>query len=338
MKALTLNEVCDPPKFAIEDAPMPVAQKGEAVVRMAAAGLNHRELWIVKGQYPGMALPATLGADGAGTVASVGPGGDDALVGQDVVLYPGLDWGDDPQYPAAQFGLLGMPGPGTIAEYICVPVQNIFPRPAHLDPLQAAALPLATLTAWRGLVTKAGLKSGERLLITGVGGGVAVQALALASAMGVETWVTSGSDDTIAWAVAHGAAGGVNYNKEKWGKELASLAGPIDAVFDGAPASGYPQYGRALAMGARVVIYGSTAGMAFPVNAPELFLKNLKIMGTNVGNIEEFSAMLDFVNEHKLTPEVERVFPFDEAVDAIAFLGEGHSLGKVMIEIAPEAG
>lgn len=337
MKALTLKEISDPPKFALEETPMPVAKEGEAIVRLAAAALNHRELWIVKGQYPGMELPATLGADGAGAVDSVGPGGDDGLVGQDVVLYPGLEWGDDPQYPAAQFGLLGMPGPGTIAEYICVPAQNIFPRPAHLDVHQAAALPLATLTAWRGLVTKAGLKSGERLLITGVGGGVAVQALALAKAMGVETWVTSGSDETIAWAMEHGAAGGVNYNTEKWGKELASKAGPIDTVFDGAPASGYAQYGRSLAMGARVVIYGSTAGMSFPVSAPELFLKNLHISGTNVGNIEEFSAMLDFVNEHKLTPEVERVFPFEEAADALAFLGENHSLGKVVINIGSGA-
>lgn len=337
MKALTLKEVCVPSKVVIEDVVMPIAAEGEVIVRLAAAGLNHRELWIVKGQYPGMALPATLGADGAGTVFGVGPGGDAALVGQDVVLYPGLDWGDDPRYPAARFGLLGMPGPGTIAEYIRVPARSVFPRPAHLDPIQAAALPLATLTAWRGLVTKAGLKSGERLLITGAGGGVAAQALALASAMGVETWVTSGSDDTIAWAVAQGAAGGVNYKREKWGRELAAMAGPIDAVFDGAPATGYAEYGRALAMGARVVIYGSSAGMTFPVNGPELFLKNLQIMGTNVGNIDEFSAMLYFVDKHRITPVIERVFAFEEAAAAIDFLGEEHCLGKVVIEIEPGA-
>jgi zinc-binding alcohol dehydrogenase/oxidoreductase len=102
-------------------------------------------------------------------------------------------------------------------------------------------------------------------------------------------------------------------------------------VFDGAPASSYANYGRALNMGARVVIYGSTGGLQFPVNAPELFLKNVTVMGTNVGNLEDFKAMLAFVSEHRLEPVIERSFRLDQAAQALAFLQEKHQLGKIVI-------
>ena len=184
MRALLLREAATPAK--VEQVEDPQAAASELVVSIRAAALNHRELWIGRGLYPGMKLPTTMGADGAGVVTSVGSGVDPARIGEEVVLYPGLQWGDDPRFPAAAFGLLGMPGPGTVAEQIAVPAASALPKPAHLDFLQAAALPLAGLTAWRGLVTKAELRAGERLLITGVGGGVAAQALGLAVAMGAE--------------------------------------------------------------------------------------------------------------------------------------------------------
>ena len=233
MRALFLKDAETAP--AIQTVEDPAAGAADAVVSLRAAGLNHRELWIAKGQYPGMTLPATLGADGAGVVETVGSDGDQALSGQEVVLYPGLGWGDDLRFPSAGFGLLGMPGPGTIAESIAVPADNLFPKPTHLDFAQAAALPLAGLTAWRGLTTKAGLREGEALLITGIGGGVAMQALDFAVAMGARVWVTSSSQETIDLAVQRGAQGGVVYTDEGWAKTLGKAAGPIDVVFDGGP-------------------------------------------------------------------------------------------------------
>lgn len=332
MRALILTDISGPgPAIGIVDDPTP--GDGEVVVRLAAAALNHRELWICKGQYPGLALPATLGCDGAGVIEAVGPGVDPTRLGEDVVIYPGLGWGDDPRVPSAAFGLLGMPGPGTIAERIRVPVSHLFGKPDHLSWQQAAALPLAGLTGWRGLTTKGGLQAGERLLITGAGGGVAAQALMLARAMGAEVWVTSGADETIEWAVQNGAAGGVNYKADQWGRQLAKQAGPIDLVLDGAPAGGFAAYGRALAPGARIVIYGSSGGPAMTINAPELFLRNWTIIGSNVGNIEEFSAMLDFVAQHRIVPQIERVFPFEQASQALAFLEAGHNIGKVVIDM-----
>jgi len=333
MLALSLKSPDGLAAVSLDDVPKPQPGPGELRVALKAAALNHRELWIVKGQYPGMSLPATLGCDGAGIVDAVGDGLDRSLIGREVVLYPGLGWGDDPAYPAASFGLLGMPGPGTIAEAIVIPAASAIARPAHLGWAEAAAIPLGVLTAWRGLVTKAGLRAGEKLLITGIGGGVATLALKLAVALGAEVFVTSGSDETLAKAQSLGAKGGFNYKDETWKKSLAKAAGGIDVVFDGAPASGYAAYGRALSMGARIVVYGSTGGMSFPVNAPELFLKNLRLIGTNVGNPAEFEAAIAFVAEHRIEPVIDRRFTLHEAKDALAYLETGHSFGKVVITL-----
>lgn len=334
MRALTLPTADGLGAAKLDTIPTPEPGAGQVRVALKAAALNHRELWIAKGMYPGMALPATMGCDGAGVVDAVGEGVDDALIGREVVLYPGLGWGDDPRWPAPAFALLGMPGPGTVADYIVLAAEDALLKPAHLDFANAAALPLAILTAWRGLVTKAELKAGETVLITGIGGGVAAAALQLAVAMGANVYVTSGSDETIAKAVAMGAKAGFNYHDETWKKALGKATGGIDVVFDGAPASGYPAYGRSLNLGARVVVYGSTGGMAFQVNAPELFLKNIRLMGTNVGNRAELEAALAFVADHRIVPAIDRQFSLDQATDALAHLETSHGFGKVVIEIA----
>jgi zinc-binding alcohol dehydrogenase/oxidoreductase len=334
MKALILEATEGPERAVVKDIATPHPKAGEVLVAIKAAALNHRELWITRGQYPGM-LPApfTLGCDGAGVIEAVGEGVDQQLIGQAVVLYPGLNWGPDPRLPAAAFGLLGMPGPGTIAEKISVPAANALPKPAHLNFSQSAAIPLAGLTAWRGLFTKGGLKAGEKLLVTGIGGGVAMMALQMAHQLGSSVYVTSGSEETIARAVALGAKAGFNYKDEGWRKALPKASGGIDIVFDGAPAASYGNYGRALNMGARVIVYGSTGGVQFPVNAPELFLKNIALIGTNVGNLEDFKAMLAFVEQHQLEPVIERSFPLDASPEALLFLKDQHRFGKIVITV-----
>ncbi len=331
MRVLGLQAADGLDAVSLNTVPNPLPGRGEVRVALRAAALNHRELWIMRGQYPGMALPATLGCDGAGVIDAVGEGGDAAMIGQEVVLYPGLRWGDDPLYPAADFGLLGMPGPGTLADAIVAPATSAIAKPPHLDFAAAAAVPLAALTAWRGLVTKAAIRPGEKLLVTGAGGGVATFAILLGVAMGAKVFVTSGNDATLARAQTLGASAGFNYNDEAWRKALPKATGGIDVVFDGAPGAGYASYGRALSMGARVVVYGSTGGMSFPVNAPELFLKNVQLIGTNVGNLAEFAAMIAFVAKHSIEPVIDRSFKLDEAKAALSYLENGHSFGKIVI-------
>ena len=336
MKALVLEKVGGPENAVLRDEPRPALPAGEVRVAIRAASLNHREIWIAQGQYPGLKLPCSLGADGTGVVTEIGEGVAASLFGREVVLYPGRNWGDDRRFPSRRFALFGVPLPGTIAEEIVVPAENVFDKPAHLSFVEAACLPTAAVTAWRGLVGKAALRAGEKLLITGIGGGVATFALLFGRAMGAEVFVTSSSQDTIAKAIALGAKAGFNYREPNWSKALLEASGGIDVVFDGAPAGGLPEYSRALATGGRIVIYGSTGGVQMTMAAPDLFLRHATLFGTAMGDLIDFRDMLAFVGEHRIMPVVEQTFPFDQAQQALLHLAKGHSFGKIAISIGAE--
>jgi NADPH:quinone reductase-like Zn-dependent oxidoreductase len=333
MKALILSRAEGPEAAALQTIDTPSPAAGEVRVALKAASLNHRELWILRGQYPGMRLPSILGADGAGIVNAVGPGVDPALVGREVVLYPGTGWGDNPHYPGKNFALFGMPLAGTLAEAICVPAENAVEKPASLSFEEAACLPTAGLTAWRALTVKARVSAGEQVLVTGIGGGVAVWALKFALALGAKVYVTSGSEDKLRQAAALGASGGINYTQDKWGKALGQLAGRIDVVIDGAPSGSLTQYSRCLSMGARVVLYGSTGGTDVQFSAPDLFLRHASLLGTAMGTLEDFHNMLAFVDRHRIQPVIDKRFTLDTARQALISLQNDHGLGKITVVI-----
>ena len=211
MKAAVLEGVEKP--IVIREVADPVAAPGFAVVRLKAAALNHRDLWIQQGRYAGLKFPCIPGSDGAGVVAATGSAADGAWVGREVIINPSLDWGDDPRAQGPKFRILGLPDDGTWSEAITIPAANLAPKPAHLSWEQSAALPLAGLTAWRALFTRAQLHSNETVLITGIGGGVALFALQFALAAGARVFVTSSSAEKLARARALGAAGGANYRE-----------------------------------------------------------------------------------------------------------------------------
>ena len=332
MKAIVLNEPAGIETAILKDEPTPAPQPGEVRVAIKAASLNHRELWIGRGQYPGMKLPSILGADGAGTVDAVGDGVDAGLVGKDVILYPALNWGPSPDFPSKSFCLLGMPVPGTLAEYICVPAESALAKPSYLSFETAAAFPTASLTAFRALTVKGKTKAGDKVLITGIGGGVATFALKFAVAMGAEVYVTSGNEENIQRAKSLGAKDGFNYKDESWGKAARAASGGFDVIIDGAPAASYAAYGRALNYGARIVLYGSTSGVQFPVNAPELFLRHATVYGTAMGNLEDFTAMLAFSETHRIEPVLHKTFAIEDISQAFAELERNH-FGKVVVRL-----
>ncbi len=174
MKALRLDEIGGPQSLRVAEIERPVVREGEALVRVRAAALNRRDLYITQGLYPKIRLPITLGSDGAGEIAELGAVVADLNVGDEVVIDPMLGWGDDPRlWDAAKSTILGMPRDGTFAHYVAVPIDNLFRKPAALSLEQAAAIPLAGLTAYRAVFTRGALQPGETVLITGVGGGVA---------------------------------------------------------------------------------------------------------------------------------------------------------------------
>lgn len=331
MKALYLETADGPESVQVRDVETPAPKAGEVRIAVKAASLNHRELFITHGQYPGMSLPTSLGCDGAGVVDMVGEGVTDANIGDEVVIYPGRNWGSNRHAPGADFGLLGMPFDGMVAEYVCVPVGNLAPKPAHLSFEEAAAVPLTGLTSWRALMFKGQLQPTDTLLISGVGGGVATFGLAFAVALGANVYVTGESDEIIARAVDMGAKGGLLYTDPEWRRQVGKLTGGVDVVLDGAPSPSFANYVRAINPGARIVIYGSTAGNEVKFNATDIFLKSASIIGSQVGDPQDFRDMLQFIDKHRIKPVIERTFPLADAREGLLHLRDSHKFGKIVV-------
>jgi len=329
MKAAVFTGIKQP--LAIQQLPDPVAGPGQAVVRLKAAALNHRDLWTQLGLYPNITLPIILGSDGAGVVSTVGPGADPSWGGREVIINPSLDWGPDPRFQGTAFRILGLPDNGTFAELVAIPAANLAPKPAHLSWEQAAALPLAGLTAWRALFTRAQLQAGERVLVTGVGGGVALFALQFAAAAGAEAWVTSGSPDKLARAQALGARGGVNYREAGWAASLQKLAGRFDVIVDSAGGEGLARLIDLAAPGGRIVFFGATTGNPQALDMRKCFFRQLNLLGTTMGSPADFAGLTAFVARHRITPVVDRVFPLAAAEAALRHMEAGAQCGKIVL-------
>lgn len=209
MKAIVLHGVKEP--LILRDVPIPQLNSQEALVRIKAAAFNRRDWWIQQGQYAGLKFPIIPGSDGAGIVESVGAGVDSTWVGKAVIINPSINWGANEAFQQKTSSILGLPEDGTFAEYVRVPVENLHEKPQHLSFAEAAALPLGGLTAYRSLFTRANLMAGEKVLIIGIGGGVASFALQFAMHAGASVYVTSGNPVKIEQAITLGAGGGVLY-------------------------------------------------------------------------------------------------------------------------------
>ena len=332
MKAVVLHETGGPGKLCFQDIPDPVPAPGEVRVRLEASALNRRDFWITVGAYPRIKFPSISGSDGAGIIDAVGEGVEAAQIGREVVLYPARQWGGDPRCGGPDFRVLGMPDQGTLAEYICVPAADVVGKPEHLSWIQAAALPLAGLTAWRAVVTHGEVAAGQKVLVTGIGGGVATFALLWAKYHGAEVYVTSGSAEKLAAARALGAKGGVDYRAEDWGKQLRKLTGGVDLVIDSAGGAVVNTALNALNNGGRFVFFGATLGNpAEGLEMAKLFFRQIRIQGTTMGTPAEFRAMLDFVNRYRIEPVVDQVLKLEDAADAYRKLENGEQMGKVVL-------
>lgn len=313
--------------------PEPVA--GEANVRIKAAALNHRDLWIKLGQYAGLKYPAQPGSDGAGVVERVGAGVDPEWVGSEVIINPAFGWGEHQRAQGRDFSILGLPRDGTLAEVVTVPVTQLAPKPAHLSWTEAAALPLAGLTAYRALFGRAQLKAGEKVLVSGIGGGVALFALQFAVARGAQVYVTSGSDEKIARAISLGAAGGFNYTHPGWSKTAAHGHADrlFDVIVDSAGGEGFEALMDLAAPGGRVVFYGATRGNPPALPMRKVFWRQLSLLGSTMGSPEDWESMIAFVEEHRVHPLVSDVFSLDQVTEAFELMERGGQFGKIVVAI-----
>jgi NADPH:quinone reductase-like Zn-dependent oxidoreductase len=330
MRALQLTAVN---QLQLADLPAPVPAAGEAVVALRAAALNHRDLWIKLGQYAGLKWPCTPGSDGAGVVTAVGEGVEAAWIGREVIVNPSLEWGASEHAQGAKFSILGLPRAGTLAEQVAVPAVQLAPKPAHLTWEQAAALPLAGLTAYRALFSRAQLRAGERVLVTGVGGGVALFALQFAVAAGAEAWVTSSSAEKIQRAGTLGAKGGFLYTDAGW-TAAAKAVGGFDVIVDSAGGDGFDALLDLAVPGGRVVFFGATRGNPPGLAMRKIFWRQLSVLGTTMGSPADWCAMTAFVETHRVVPVVSDVLPLERAAEAFDLMGRGGQFGKIVVRVA----
>ena len=331
MKALVLHATKQPLQF--EDRPALKPARGEVVVQLKSAALNRRDYWITQGMYPGIELPVVLGSDGAGVVAKVGDGEDTAKVGQEVIINPGFDWGNNESSQGSTFTVLGLPRDGTLATEVVVPAIQLHAKPTKFSWHEAAALPLAGVTAFRALFTQGQLQAGETVLITGIGGGVATFTLQFAVAAGASVWVTSSSADKIERAMKLGASGGFDYKLADWSKAYLKQTNAPDLIIDSAAGVGYSTLVNLIKPGGRIVNYGATAGPPEKLDLFKVFWKQLCLQGSTMGSPSDFEAMLHFVETHDIRPIIDATFPLSEGNQAIEQMRSSPQFGKYVFEV-----
>jgi len=336
MIGLQLLQKGDLTGLQLEELTVPQPAQSEVLVRVKAAALNHRDLWIIKGLYAKIQLPVILGSDGSGVVEAVGEDVDKNWLGKSVIINPALQWGDNVRAQQKQFKILGMPDNGTQADYVVVPVENIYQIPDHFTFEEAAALPLAGLTGYRAIFTQGQLKKKELILITGIGGGVAAITLQMAIAAGGQIYVTSGDDSKIKRAIQLGAQKGVNYRQNDWPaslKEFTEGKG-FDLIVDSAGGPGFQELIDLVKPGGTIVTFGTTAGTPGDINLRKVFWNQIRIQGTTMGSPEDFRKMINFVSSNKIHPVIHAVYGLSDYLKAYEEMAKGLQFGKIVLRVA----
>jgi NADPH:quinone reductase-like Zn-dependent oxidoreductase len=313
VKAIRIHEDGGPEVLRYENAPDPVPGDDEVLVELRAASLNHLDLWVRKG-LPSVPKPRILGADGAGLVD-----------GERVVINPGIEHGD-------RITVIGEHMDGTHAELIAVPRANVYPIPDGMSFEEAAAFPLVFETAYRMLVTKAGVREGEWVLLWGIGSGIATAANALARALGARTIVTSSSDAKLTRVDADVK---VNHGSDDVVEAVKAATGGAgaDIVVEHVGEATWQRTLQAVGQGGRVAVCGATTGPNPPAALHRIWWKQLTIYGSTMGTKEDFEGAYDLVASGKARPLVDEVFPLSDARAAHERMEAGEQLGKIVLTI-----
>ena len=342
VRAVRIHEEGGPEVVVVDrDVPVPEPGPGEARVRMRASALNRIDIWIRLGK-PSRPKPHTLGADGAGVVDALGPGGEGPEPGSEVVINPGIFCGKcqaclrGQQSLCETFSVLGEHLQGVHADYCVVPVRNLHPKPEPLSCAEAAAYPLVFATAWRMLMTRARLQPGEWVLVWGAGSGVGSAAVTLAGALGARVIATASSNDVLAVARERGAVATINHREQDVLAAVRELTGGrgVEVVYEHVGAETWATSIEALCRGGRLVVTGATTGGNPPARLHRIFWKQLDVLGSTMASDSEFRAVTHLFAQGRIRPLVDSVRPLEEVQDAQRRLEAGEQNGKLVLEIS----
>jgi NADPH:quinone reductase-like Zn-dependent oxidoreductase len=305
--------------------PDPLPREGWVIVELRAAALNWHDCLVRQGLYD-VPVPRVLGADGAGVCRDTG---------EEVVILPSLHWGGDEGAPGPSWEILGDYTDGTYAELVAVPAPNVFPKPRGWSWFEAAALPLAGLTAHRALFARGGLRRGETVLILGAGGGVATIAIGLAKIAGARVLVTTSSPAKLEHARGLGADAGALYTEPGWPAEIRDLTGDggVDLVIDSVGSTWQDALG-ALRPGGRLVSFGATGSARTEVDVRRFYFAQHTILGTTMGSPRDLAALLSMLGESPdWRPVIDSVRPLDRTAEAHAAMEQRRHVGKLVLSI-----
>ncbi|MFD1032165.1 zinc-binding dehydrogenase [Metaplanococcus flavidus] len=316
-------------ELKITDMPEPTAQKGEVVVALKAAGINHRDLNLLK-RHGNKPEPLIIGSDGAGIVESVGEGVTNVSVGDEVIINPALRWFANSDAPPPEFDILGMPDHGTFAEKIALSAEQVEKKLPHLTWEEAGGLALPAMTGYRALFTKGQVKKGDTLFIPGAGSGVATFLIQFAKNIGARVIVTSRSEDKLAHAKELGADLAIATDSD-WVKKLENET--VDLAIDSVGAATFNRTLDIVKKGGRIVTFGATTDDVVDFNLRKFFYGQYQLFGSTMGSRDELRELLNHMEQYEMHPVVGKVFELEEAQEAFDYLKGAKQFGKVILRI-----
>lgn len=348
MKALYIENHGGPEQLKFGDLESPQIQEGQVLVQVRACALNHLDIWVRNGipAYP-IKFPHILGSDISGEIKEIHPQAKINLdsrnlkIGSHVVIAPGLFCGNcmecreghDNQCDTAK--IIGAGTKGGYAQSCVVPAKNVFPKPSHLSFEEAASFPLTFLTAWHMLVTRAELKQGEKVLIVGAGSGVGSASIQIVKICGGIAIAASSSIEKLSKAKELGADFTIHTEKEELFKKVREITDHkgVDIVFEHVGPATWEQSFKSLARCGRIVTCGNTTGPTVPLDLRALFSKDITVLGSKLGTLQEFNELLRLMEKKKLKPVVSKIFPLSEGRLAHEFLERKEQFGKVVLKV-----
>jgi len=345
MKAAFFRSHGGTEEIAYGDLPDPRPGTAEVLVRVRVAGLNHLDLWTLRG-LPGLELemPHVGGSDFSGVIEEVGGGVEGWSAGDRVAVNPGLTCGEcefcrrgeDPL--CVRYQIVGEHTPGGFAELAAVPARNLIALPPGVSFETGAAAPLAYQTAWRALIGRAKLRPDETVLVTGASGGVSTAGIQIAVDHGARVIAVTSGPTNVARAAALGAHVVVDRLKGNFSRRVWAETGNrgVDVVLDSVGTATWEQTLRTLGRGGRMVVYGGTTGGRGVVNIPRMFWMQTSVMGSTMANKSEFSAVMAKVFDGSLVPVVDDVLPLSRAREACERLENGGVFGKLLLSVGSD--